>query len=365
MATAKQRGVRPRARGKSSASAFLIGALTAGLPLGSARAEPPPSGRVAADRLFEEGKASLESGAWVAACAKFQQSFEHDPSVSTSIKLARCRVYEGKPASAEREYRRALELNGRLPQSAERRRELEAVIRDELAGVEPRVPRLSVRIDPVARGLELSLDGRPIERGSLPGPLAVDPGRHVLVATAPGYRERRLELNVAEGTRHNLVLTLEQATQAPPASPVAERKPPPAHRTSATARLANANADANMDASAPSGGGAERTVGLVVGSAGVVALAVAAYFGVRTLSLVGDADCDANGECDDRGFRQMEKASDAQTTGFIIGGAGAAVLGIGAALYLTAPDTAERAPSERSVAARRPLGWGFEVGGAW
>src|SRR5262245_35551986 len=63
--------------------------------------------KASADASFEAGKAKLQAGDWPGACADFQASFELDPAVSTSIKLARCRQHEQRLTSALGEYRRA------------------------------------------------------------------------------------------------------------------------------------------------------------------------------------------------------------------------------------------------------------------
>jgi hypothetical protein len=82
-----------------------------------------------------------------------------------------------------------------------------------------------------------------------------------------------------------------------------------------------------------------------VGGAGIVALGVAGYFGVKTLVLVNAASPHCpDGECDDEGYRMVEDANTAQTIGFVVAGVGAALVGTGIAICLTAPsDGAPRA----------------------
>jgi hypothetical protein len=95
-----------------------------------------------------------------------------------------------------------------------------------------------------------------------------------------------------------------------------------------------------------SGGPAmQETLGLIVGGAGVVALGVGVYFGIRAAGKNSDAEEEgcAGAFCDtDDGLDLTEQAQDAATLAniFVIGGV--ALAAAGAVLYLTAPheDTA-------------------------
>jgi PEGA domain-containing protein len=59
----------------------------------------------------------------------------------------------------------------------------------------------------------ISLDGRFIGKASeldSDGGLAVAPGRHTLVVSRPGYRERRIEVNLSRGETENVEISLER-----------------------------------------------------------------------------------------------------------------------------------------------------------
>ena len=115
----------PRTRGVSSRRALGL-ALGAALGLevaGHARADPE-TGERAADVLFERAKQQLRSGDWASACNNFEASMKLDPSVSTQIKLARCREHEAKYLDAFVAYVQARELNTKSGTNEARRREL-------------------------------------------------------------------------------------------------------------------------------------------------------------------------------------------------------------------------------------------------
>ncbi|MEM9194485.1 MAG: hypothetical protein AAGF12_35235 [Myxococcota bacterium] len=70
-----------------------------------------------------------------------------------------------------------------------------------------------VRLDISPADATVTIDGDPVLRGSA---VELDPGRHVVVAQAPGHREAREELNLEPGSRRVVQLALtparEQAT---------------------------------------------------------------------------------------------------------------------------------------------------------
>ena len=332
----------------------LICVLALDLTLGEIPNARAQSKKAVADSLFEEGKTFLQAGDWPAACARFQASFDAEAAVSTAVKIARCREHEGKLARAVAEYRRALELNQTLRQTAERKKELESLIRNDLALLEARVPKLRFEITPRPSGLEVTVNGTPVPEASLAAPLLVDPGEPEVVVRAPGYREERLKPRVPEGVTHELVLTLvpdadRAAAPAPAPTPSAVpiAVPVPPRRVTGSSPSPGPN-----DVPPGDSGSGQRTFGAVVGGAGAVALGVAAYFGLKTLVLVDAARprCPED-ECDGKGYRMMNDAENAQTIGFIVGGAGALLLGGGIALYLSAPSDDAR-PKQTFVSAR-------------
>jgi hypothetical protein len=91
--------------------------------------------------------------------------------------------------------------------------EREDLTRDEWRGREPEAgdTRLMLEIRP--DDASIYLDDRFIGRASeldSDGGLAVAPGRHTIVVTRPGYRERRIEVDVSRGETENIEITLER-----------------------------------------------------------------------------------------------------------------------------------------------------------
>jgi hypothetical protein len=303
-----------------------------------------------ADALFEEAKGRLQAGDWLRACEAFQQSFDLDPSVSTLVKIGRCREHEGRWASALTEYRRAFDLNRTLAQSPGRAAELDTVVREAIAALAVRVPRFRLVIVPKPPTFALSLDGTDISPGLLDAPLPVDPGEHEIVMRAAGYREERIRVTAVEGTTRDVRVTTAQdaptnrvvALDAPaPGSPLTPSPPTTATPITPIAPPMHADVSANSAATASptAAGSSPRVVGWGLLGAGGATLAAAAFFGVRTLTLAADSQkyCNADKRCTSDGLDLLDQARGAQTTGLVLAGVGAAIAGTGIVVLATAP----------------------------
>jgi hypothetical protein len=336
---------------------------------------------VAAETLFRQGLDATKAGDWEIGCQKFAKSMVLDPSVSTQFKLAKCSEHAGRLATAWYEYETALKMNREANVSERRRAELARAISAAAAALKPRVPMLTIQVRPQPAGLEIWRDGSPIAREVLGESLPIDPGSHELIVRAPGFAEARRQFDITEvhaDTRVDtveieLVTTPPQPTQttagavvspaaAPtPAAPRARpaRKPlrepvPAAIRLPGPAFQATQDRDrSRWD---------QRKTGLVIGGCGVVALGIAGYFGIRTLSDVRDMDTHRlkDGNYDVGVHGPLDDASKAQTLGFVFGATGAALLGVGAALYFTAeppkPNTAStQSPKSGGSSAQSPM----------
>lgn len=177
-----------------------------------------------AEKLYDDGSKLLEAGDWAGACAKFEQSHALDAAPGTLLNLASCAEHDGKVALAWSRLKDARSLNADT-KSDKQRGEIEAFIEASLRRLEPRLPFLTVRVANKPEGLSISRDGTPSAEGV---ELPVDPGRHVVEVSAPGFGVARREVDVTEGAK--LVIEIElspKATGTPPA-PQPEPPPPPA-----------------------------------------------------------------------------------------------------------------------------------------
>jgi hypothetical protein len=321
--------------------------------------QPKPRDPVGAEALFRQGLAALKANDWQTGCEKFRKSMVLDGSVSTQFKLAKCSEHDGKLATAWYEYETALKLNRDAQTSDRRKMELEAAIRAAIATLKPRVPMLSVKVAPRPDGLEVSRDGIPIDNSVLGESLPVDPGDHELLARAPGFHEVRQRVTVAEGRPVEIDLRL----VAKPVSTIPQPLPPQVSATAFPAAKPSAEAqrqpispsvrppkatEVELDTGSKSFRWGQQETGLTLAGTGALALAAAGYCGIRTWMYISDMD-DFKHSSDntyDKGvFGPRDNAAKFQTLGFAFAGAGAALVGIGLDLYLTAsprkPTTAQ------------------------
>lgn len=185
-------------------------------------AAPPDPARVRegdplrADALFQEAIALADQGRWQEACAKFRESLAAEPSVGTLLNVASCSLREGHKRQAAREYRRVLELNAATG-DPDRKRSVTASAKAALAKIEAGLGAVTIRVTPADAGASIVIDDKPNDLVRPGEPAELDPGRHQIVVTAPGFREVIRELDLAPGARDLVVITLarEQREKAP------------------------------------------------------------------------------------------------------------------------------------------------------
>ncbi|MEO8183218.1 MAG: tetratricopeptide repeat protein [Deltaproteobacteria bacterium] len=273
----------------------------------------------AAEALFRQAKSLMGQGQYAEACEKFSASQSLEPGLGTLLYLGDCYEHAGRFASA-------LSTFAEARQFAQSRNDAE---REHLASVrsaalEPRVPRLELRVgsEPMPAGLQISLNGSPVEPGDLNRPLPRDAGSYELHLSAPGYQtfSSRIELHNGE------------------ARPALVKVP----------RLVSVSATEAGDESreASSGrGGTQRVLAWVVGATGLALGIGAGVFSVLAAGRNSDskANCDPDqpNRCGPGGVNAREDAKDLASAGTLAGIAGAVGVAGGVVLYVSAPSASE------------------------
>jgi tetratricopeptide (TPR) repeat protein len=316
---------------------FALAALLLGLPAPAVAGGVSRADQAAATALFDEARALFDKSHYEAALAKFEASQRIEPTAGKLLNIARCHEKLGRLASAAGALDEAESLARK--EADEARRAYAEQWRKEL---EPRLARIRFEADATYAKAEIRLDQRPLPRGALDTALPVDPGDHVIEAIAEGTAPLHftVTLRPEPGT---LLVKLPPPGATPPAPPLpapsSEKPAPPVKYW-----------------------GAQRIAGVGVGAAGLAGIIVGAVFGVRANSEMAESRrlyC-VQGQpalCKPEGLALRNQASrDANIAdvGII---AGAAVLGAGVVLFLTAP----RPRAERAAAG---LGLGLGPGGA-
>lgn len=325
------------------ASITLAAALLAVLLPRVLFAAPSPADQAAAQELFDQARRLLDEGKFDEACTKFEGSQRLDPGAGTLLNLATCNQRIGRLATAWTQFNEALSLAIR-----DGRRDRISFARDHIAAVEPHLPRLTVKVvAPETDGLSVAIDRAPLGKAAWGIATPVDPGAHVVEASAPGRLPFKSTVELASGEAKALEVPLlaedpkAVATRQAPAPGEPPRAP---WGASATRRIA----------------------GDIALGAGALALGVGAYFGLRTMSIWSDANancpndlCNPHGESLTRDARSAARAADAAI------GLGIASVGAAAVLFLTAGGGSTSAPRVGVTLASDARGGGLSLHGAW
>jgi hypothetical protein len=287
-----------------------------------------------AEALFREAKGLMEDGNYAVACPKLEASQRMDPAVGTLLNLAICHDQINKTASAWAEYLRAASMARRKKQL-----EREKFARERATALEPRLTRVAFTVaeEALVDGLVVRRDGVIQESAMWATATPVDPGTHVVSASAPGKREWRTTVDVS-GEGKTVTVDI------PPLEDAPEQVDSPA--PVATTSAPSPSEAAPVQVAPSSIGSDQRTIGILVGGVGVAGLAVGSIFGLQARSKWNDADC-PNNVCPT--VEQQDRAEDAKqfagiaTWSFVGGGA---LVAAGTVLWMTASDD----PPTREVA---------------
>lgn len=313
----------------------------------------------AAEVLFREAIEAIDHGNVKIACAKFEESQKLDPAIGTLMNLAACHEREGKTATAWTEYAQAASQAASSGQ-----KEREKLARTRVLALEKQVRRVVVTAPTrPARGMAVKLDGDVFTTFGSAVPL--DPGEHVLEASAPGKKPWRTTVRVAStaGTDTQAIPDLADAPPdpVPPPTPVAVRPPP---RTGGAGPAPTVTTSAPAAAEQDRGTGSRRTqLGYVVGGAGIASLALGGYYWSVTATKDAHrkdalAASPGNPEAQAAAATLRDQALRAQAYAVVATGVGIVGLGAGLLLVLTAPK------SRPSALAVTPMFGGGTAGAA-
>ena len=291
------------------------------LPVQAQTAEPasvPRDNRARAQQLFDSALTDAEAGNFASACPKFLASQDADPKTSTLMNLANCYQHNAQSASAWGAFREA-EIMARKAG----RPELENAARARATALEPKLLRLNIVVPEASRlaGLVVTRDGALIPAGEWGVAIPVDPGEHVLTASADGHKSWAEHVAIEAESKTITVPALEPAPVEPaPPPPVGDSPLPPP----------------------PKGLTTFQTVGIAGGAVGVAAMIGGGVLALVAKGSYDDAKslCRAGGTvgCPAGAVSDADSAytKAAVATGIFI--TGAVLVAAGATLFFVAPD---------------------------
>jgi hypothetical protein len=289
-----------------------------------AAANPDP-----ADALFNHGVDEMEAGRFETACPSIEESYRLDPRAGTLFALAECENQRGRVASALLRYKQYLTMYQRFPPAKQaQQKDRAATSRVQSAALARRVPMLTLRLPGDAPpGTVVWRDGKQLASAAVGVASAVDPGEHIIGLELPGGTAIERRVTLEKGQRLDVVLEMPSASLPNPRRPAPVPLPP------------------------ETGAGARR-IGLTMsGGAGVAGIVLGATTGVLAIHSknIVDAHCDDAGgnrmECDSTGVSaggRLKGLGTVSTVGFVVGSAGLVTVAV---LFFTEPRTTAAKPS--------------------
>lgn len=319
---------------RRGAPSAVLGAALLLLSATPSRAEPTPAEKkAAAQTLFDDARKLTADGKFAEACPKFVESVALDATMGTKFYLADCFEHIGKIASAWAYYVEVTDAARAVGM-----KDREAYAREHAEALLPKLSRLTIQVSAEARGaagLSVTRDGLVINQAIWGTAVPVDPGDHVVSASAEGKAPWTERVEVKDpGQTVTIEVPALRDQPKDKSSPPPPPPPPPPIKV----------------VPPPRSGSTQRIAGVVVGVLGLGGIALGAGFGVRAIGKNSDSNegghCDAQSFCDSTGLtlrKESITAATISTVGFVAGGA---LLAGGVALLLTAPRAApKKAPS--------------------
>jgi hypothetical protein len=328
--------------------------ITCGLP--RAEAQVSPANAATAHVLFEEGRRLMGDKKYELACPKLEDSQRLDPGMGTLFNLADCWEHIGRTASA---WVRFLEVAETARASNDKLREKAA--RDRAIKLEPKLAKITIQVERHgSSGLRVLKDGSLVGACEWGTAVPIDPGEHMVEASAPGKEPKTLRINVAVGEAKVVSIPILEDAHAGPTPLPASAGSPPEGRAPAPGDLETPKTETSP----------QQTIGYAIGGAGVAGLVVGTAFALKQHAKNQEAlDLCPNSHCTDDTEQQLhedkvDEAKSARTVAIVGFAAGGVAIVTGAVLVLTAPKQPE-AKAVRLVPVVREHQAGLALTGRW
>jgi hypothetical protein len=289
---------------------FTIGLLTASTMFSSTVCHAGDKG--AAESLFQEARRLLKEGRVDDACPMFAESHKADPSFGALANLAQCHKQQQKTASAWAEFKEAATM-ARSAGDDEKAAQADAFA----AELEPTLSKVTIVVAQPVEGLSVKRDGIEVSSATFGHAVAVDPGPHKVEASAPGHETWSTSVTLGASADR-------QTVQVPPLVPGVSDVP--------------VEEGGGGPVGGPDSAGGSDGVflaGLVLGSVGVVGLAVGTVTGIVASGKKSEIEdecpetapgsnafvCPAGSESASSRAESAKTPANISTIGFIAGGA--------------------------------------------
>jgi hypothetical protein len=184
-------------------------------------AEPEPEELAVARALFEDARALMAKGEYVPACPKLERALRILPGSGTKYNLAVCYEHVDRMASAW-----GLYLDVANAEQLAGHPDRERAARDAATAIVSRVPRLV--IVPRSSRTEVRRNGAKVDQGLFGESIPVDPGVHLVEASAAGHRNWSEKVTLTDGQTVRVEIPELEVitTPAPPIAVVTTQRRP-------------------------------------------------------------------------------------------------------------------------------------------
>lgn len=301
--------------------------LTIAIPRIAAAQEPTAQDIAQARQLGQQATQAYEAGNYAEAEKLYGAASKLYPIAPTlTLGLARSQAKQGKVVAAQESYNKIIrEAN---PSASQAFKDAIEAAKNEVGAVSARVASVVITVDGATNPV-VTIDGVSVPSVALGLKRPVDPGTHVVKATAEGMKPAETTVQVAEGATAEAKLHLEKGSGAtgPAVTPVpvnnaqpVTEPPPPSGDTGVSTKSSNKT----LALVAFGVGGAGLVLGSVTGL-----LAMGKHGDLETKCPDGKCPADAQGDVDS--YKTMGTLS---TIGFVVAGVGAVA---GVVLLVTSP----------------------------
>ncbi len=302
---------------------------------GRALAQPSPDAKSAAAVLFEAGRKLQGEGNFAEACPKLEESQKMDPGMGTLFYLSDCYEKVGRTMSAWVGFREVA-AQALIAGQADR----EKFARGRTATLEPQLMRLKIVVRPDAGQVSVTRDGAVMSPGVFGTAVPLDPGAHVITATASGKETWELKIILKDPGQTLPVevptlLDKKPGTAAVAPLPGGDDKIPPGPQST----LVSGNAGVAPPPDAEPKRAWQRPLGITMTAVGAVGLGLGTALGFLAKSTFDDSasHCDKKSLCDPTGIAQRSSAVGKGNVATGVFVAGAVVAAGGVVLWITAP----------------------------
>jgi hypothetical protein len=275
----------------------------------------------AADDAFKKGRELYKANQFAEACEQFELSQKLDPANGTLFNIGQCSERIGKLATAAAAYREVV--------ANDTNEQRKASAGERLKAITPRIPKLLVTVDKPPPGIVVEIASKAGPRGVAANtPVEVDFGDYSVVVRARGYSEFMSRVKVSQEAKTTSVTALLKPGASNSETIGVAKRPNDSDAPHSKRKLYGIGAMAT--------GGGVLVGGIVVG--------VLARNRWADAQDVCDGTCTTQADVD-RANELGDQARSKATLSTVLVLGGAAIAGVGAYLFVTAPGETRISPT--------------------